>query len=185
MAWLALEHSRAAYAADFVLYGGAVAGLAGVLAWLAPSALWPALGLLTAVGLLSWTLFEYVLHRFVLHALQPFKGWHKEHHARPAALICAPTIFSAVLFAVLVFLPAYVLANVWVACAVTLGVVGGYLVYAITHHAVHHWRGDSAWLKNRKQWHALHHARVIQLARFGVTSGFWDRVFRTGGVSSN
>ncbi|MBC7608494.1 MAG: sterol desaturase family protein [Polaromonas sp.] len=180
MALLALEHSRAAYAADFVLYGVAVSLLSGLLVWRAPTGTWPMLGVMAAAGLLSWTLIEYLLHRFVLHGLQPFKRWHAEHHARPTALICAPTLLSAVLFFMLVFLPAFELGNLWVACALTLGVVSGYLAYAITHHAVHHWRGNSPWLKNRKQWHALHHARAAQPGRYGVSSGFWDRVSGTG-----
>ena len=180
MALLALEHSRAAYLADFVLYGGVVVALSGLLIWRAPLALWPELALLVAAGLLSWTWVEYVLHRFVLHGLQPFKGWHEEHHARPSALICAPTLFSATLFLTLVFLPTLLLSDVWDAYALSLGLVTGYLAYAITHHAVHHWRGKSSWLKKRKQWHSLHHANKVQTRRYGVTSGFWDRVFGTG-----
>jgi sterol desaturase/sphingolipid hydroxylase (fatty acid hydroxylase superfamily) len=184
MAFLALEHSRAAYAADFVLYGVAVSVLSSLLVWRAPTGMWPTLGLTAAAGLLSWTLIEYLLHRFVLHGLQPFKGWHAEHHVRPTALICAPTLLSAVLFFALVFLPAFELANFWVACALTLGTVSGYLAYAITHHAAHHWRGNSQWLKDRKQWHALHHAKGTRPGRFGVSSGFWDRVWGTDGAAS-
>jgi sterol desaturase/sphingolipid hydroxylase (fatty acid hydroxylase superfamily) len=48
------------------------------------------------------------------------------------------------------------------------------------HHAIHHWRADSAWLKQRKRWHALHHSNIEQAACFGVSSGFWDYVFRSG-----
>ena len=180
MALLALEHSRTAYGADFALYGGAVVILSSLLAWRAPPGLWSMLSLLVLAGLLSWTLIEYLLHRFVLHGLQPFKGWHEEHHARPTALICAPTLLSAVLFFILVFLPALELGNLWAACAVTLGVVSGYLAYAITHHAVHHWRGNSQWLKKRKHWHALHHACAAEPGRYGVSSSFWDRVWGTG-----
>jgi sterol desaturase/sphingolipid hydroxylase (fatty acid hydroxylase superfamily) len=184
MALLALEHSRAAYAADFVLYGVAVSVLSSLLVWRVPPGMLPLLAVLVLVGSLSWTLIEYLLHRFVLHGVQPFKSWHEEHHARPTALICAPTLLSALLFFTLVFLPAFELANLWVACALTLGVVSGYLAYATTHHAVHHWHGKSQWLRKRKQWHALHHAKGIQPGRFGVSSGFWDRVWGTGVAAS-
>lgn len=185
MALLALEHSRVAYAADFALYGATVAALSVLLAWRAPADLSPTLSLLVLAGLLSWTLIEYLLHRFVLHGLQPFKRWHAEHHARPTALICAPTLLSAVLIFMLVFLPAFLLSNVWVACALTLGVVSGYLAYAVTHHAVHHWHGSSLWLKQRKLWHALHHTRHAQPGRYGVSSNFWDRVWGTGESAGN
>ena len=69
----------------------------------------------------------------------------------------------------------------WRASAFTLGVVGGYLAYGIVHHAVHHWPADYAWLRRRRLWHAMHHHRQPP-QRFGVSSGFWDRVFGTAGV---
>ncbi|OIQ73314.1 fatty acid hydroxylase superfamily protein [mine drainage metagenome] len=131
---------------------------------------------MTLVGLGGWTAIEYVLHRFVLHGLQPFRRWHLEHHRRPAALICTPTILSATLIVVLVFLPSLLLGNLWNACALTFGLLTGYLGYAITHHAVHHWHVDNAWLKKRKRWHALHH-HSEQAGCYGVTSSFWDLVF--------
>lgn len=178
MGLFTLEHSKLAYRTDFALYGVAVASLTAVLvldglaAQRFESALW------VAAGLAGWSLIEYVLHRFVLHGLQPFRGWHTEHHERPTALICAPTLLSAALIAALVFLPALRLGGLWRACAVTLGVVGGYLAYAITHHATHHWRADGNWLRERKRWHALHHHRRWP-GCYGVTSGIWDRVFAT------
>lgn len=184
MALIALEHSRVAYAADFVLYGGTVVALLSWLVFKAPPGVGSAISLLALTGLLSWTLIEYLLHRFVLHGLQPFKRWHAEHHTRPTALICAPTVLSATLFFILVFLPALELGNLWAASALTWGVMTGYLVYAITHHAVHHWHGNSQWLKKRKLWHALHHARGTQPGRFGVSSSFWDRVWGTDADAS-
>lgn len=177
MGMFSLEHSKAAYRADFALYAGAIALLTGFLVADGPRAQWPRLVAAVTLGLLGWTLIEYVLHRFVLHGLQPFKRWHAEHHQRPVALICSPTLMSAGLIASLVFLPALLLANLLLACAVTLGVLMGYLAYATTHHATHHWRTSNAWLRQRKQWHALHHQHVDAAGYFGVTNGFWDRVF--------
>jgi len=68
------------------------------------------------------------------------------------------------------------LGDLWRASALTLGLLTGYLGYAITHHAIHHWRADNAWLKERKYWHALHH-HSEQPGCYGVTSSVWDRVF--------
>ena len=179
MALISLEHSRAAYSADFVMYGGAVALLGAFLVLDGPLVLWPEMSALALAGLLGWTLIEYALHRFVLHGLQPFKSWHAEHHLRPTALICAPTVLSGVLIFTLVFLPALLLGSLWRACALTLGVLTGYLAYAVTHHATHHWRGENAWLKQRKHWHARHHHAAEKPACFGVTNTFWDRMFST------
>ena len=172
-----LEHSRAAYFADFAFYAGAVLVLTTALLAGCPRAQWLEMAGLTLAGLVSWSAIEYILHRFVLHGLQPFKSWHAVHHQRPTALICTPTALSALLLALLVFLPALLLGSLWRACAVTLGVLAGYLAYTVTHHATHHWRGESAWLMRRKQWHAQHHHRITQPGFFGVTSGFWDGIF--------
>jgi sterol desaturase/sphingolipid hydroxylase (fatty acid hydroxylase superfamily) len=176
MGLFTLEHGKGAYRADFVLYGAAVLALAAFLVLDAPRAHGLGIVLWTATGLAGWSLTEYALHRFVLHGVQPFQGWHAAHHARPTALICAPTVLSAALIVMLVFLPALLLGDVWLACALTLGLVAGYLAYAITHHATHHWRADSAWLRGRKRWHALHH-HSRQPGCYGVTSGVWDHVF--------
>ena len=176
MGLFALEHSPAAYRADFALYGTAVAVLVAFIAASAPLSLLPQMAGLALAGLAGWTAIEYALHRFVLHGLRPFSRWHAEHHQRPTALVCTPTIFSALLFLTLVFIPALVLTGLLRACALTLGVLAGYLAYAITHHATHHWHAGGAWLKGRKRWHALHHY-VGEPGCYGVTSGFWDHVF--------
>jgi sterol desaturase/sphingolipid hydroxylase (fatty acid hydroxylase superfamily) len=70
-----------------------------------------------------------------------------------------------------------VLSELWRACALTLGVVAGYLAYAVTHHATHHWRADNLWLQRRKRWHALHHHDKEAPRCYGVTSAIWDHVF--------
>ncbi len=136
----AIEHSPARYHADFIAYALAVTTLATWLALRAPADLaWPLLGF-ALTGLAGWSALEYALHRFVLHGLQPFARWHGEHHRRPAALIGTPTLVSALLFGLLVALPGVLLLGPWRGGALTMGVLAGYLVYATTHHALHHWK---------------------------------------------
>lgn len=176
MGLISLEHGTNAYRADFALYGTAVLGLGGSLLVAAPSAQALSLAGISLAGLASWSLLEYLLHRFVLHGLQPFKGWHAQHHARPTALICAPTLLSAALIVVLVYAPAWWLTGAWPATALSFGVVTGYLGYAVTHHATHHWRAGGAWLRRRKRWHAQHH-HAARPDCYGVTSAIWDHAF--------
>ena len=183
MGLLTTEHGRAGYLADFVLYAAASAALAVVLSYAAPPARGAEILALSLLGLVTWTLVEYLLHRFVLHGLQPFQAWHAEHHRRPRALIGTPTILSAGLITALVFIPALVLSDLWRAIALTFGLLTGYLVYAVVHHATHHWSADSNWLRRLKRHHALHHSPVMPAARYGVTSALWDIVFRTNGRS--
>lgn len=172
-----LEHSKAAYRADLALYCIMVVALAIFLLMYGPPGQRVGIVSFALAGLTSWPVIEYVLHRFVLHGVQPFRRWHYEHHRRPRALIFTPTIVSAALIAILVFLPALLATDLWRACALSLGVLTGYLVYTITHHAVHHWHFNSPWLKKRKRWHALHHHRIEQPGYYGVTSAFLDQVF--------
>lgn len=173
----ALENSKAAYVADLVLYGVAVVGLAIFLFTTGSMDQRLERVALTLAGLGSWTLIEYVLHRFVLHGIKPFCLLHAEHHRRPKALIITPTIVTASISVSLVFLPAFlVLGNLRDACAFTLGILAGFLAFGIIHHGVHHWRSGNVWLKQLKHWHALHH-HTMQGSYYGVTSIFWDHVF--------
>lgn len=181
MYFLKLEHSKLAYYSDFVLYGLAAMALGIFLVLAGP----PAQRLLmlgcAIVGLLSWGPLEYALHRFVLHGLPPFKDWHAEHHRRPTALICLPILLSASLIAALIFLPALLLSNLWVACALTLGLLTGYFSYAVTHHGLHHWSINQAWFRRYQYWHALHHSSAHTVGRYGVTQRIWDRLCTTDG----
>ncbi len=176
---LSLEPGVLAYRADTALYAGAVAGMAAFIATAAPREDALRLSALGLAGLLAWSLIEYLLHRFVMHGLQPFRRWHLQHHLRPHAPIFTPTLASAALLLGLVFLPARLWLGLWSGCALTLGVLAGYLAYGLTHHATHHWRGQGRWLMRRKQWHARHHRTGRATCCYGVSSGFWDQVFRS------
>lgn len=173
------EQSKAASRTDIVLYVLSVFALVVFLFRNSAQAQWLEIGLFASLGLISWTLIEYALHRFVLHRLQPFRGWHEEHHRRPTALIFTPTILSATLICTFVFIPMLLLGDIKTACEFTLGILIGYLAYTVTHHAVHHWHTNNLWLKQRKRWHAQHHYRINELGFYGVTSSFWDYVFGT------
>jgi hypothetical protein len=59
-------------------------------------------------------------------------------------LIYAPTILSVSAATGLAFLSGWMLGDRFRACALTLGLLIGYVGYSITHHAVHYWRSDNA-----------------------------------------
>jgi cyclopropane-fatty-acyl-phospholipid synthase len=177
-----VERSRAAYRLDFAFYASVSAAM-GLALWLGHPAStgWRLLGLALA-GLALWTVVEYAVHRFVLHGLPPFKGWHAAHHLRPTARICSPTLLSAGLFAGLGLLPLWWLLGAWPACALGFGLETGYFVYSLVHHGLHHptparWR-RSAWWAARRRAHALHHRPGDgHRAHFGVSTSVWDGVF--------
>lgn len=177
---VSLEHSPLARRADLLAYGVAIAALGG-WALLRHGPGWGGAtlaGLLA--GLIAWTLIEYAVHRFVLHGVPPFKGWHAEHHRRPGAAIGLPTVFSGGLFVAFVFAPAWWLGGLLPARDFTLGVLTGYLGYALVHQGVHRPLSGRRWLAGRQRWHARHHGAAAAPGQaYGVTTGFWDRVFGT------
>ena len=59
-----------------------------------------------------------------------------------------------------------------------MGFMFGYLVYDLTHYATHHFPMRSGVLKALKRHHMQHHYKTPNL-RYGVSSPFWDIVFRT------
>jgi len=191
MTLIELEHSPSAYRLDFVLYGLTSLAMAAALVFGSPAgSAWTLVAWVLAGGL-RWTLAEYLLHRFVLHGVSPFKDWHAEHHRRPTALIGTPTWITATLFVTVAALPAWALLGAWPACALTFGLLTGYLVYGLTHHATHHGVPGlgrrSAWLARRRRWHAQHHAArgAVLPGHYGVSLSLWDHAFGTlGGVST-
>lgn len=74
------------YFGDFVAIPVAVI----VLAYfdLAPGGLWAALafGVCLLTGLVTWTLAEYAIHRFVYHHAPLFSALHDSHHQAPRAV---------------------------------------------------------------------------------------------------
>lgn len=179
MRLFSLEHSQWAYRADFAIYALASILMGVCLVVGGPHGQKAELLVAAGLGLLGWPLIEYGLHRFVLHGLKPFSTWHAAHHQRPHALICTPTALSAALIAILIFMPVALLSDIWLAMALTFGLLTGYLAYAVTHHALHHWRSDNAWLRQRKLSHALHHDPRRPAGHYGVTSSLWDEVMGT------
>jgi sterol desaturase/sphingolipid hydroxylase (fatty acid hydroxylase superfamily) len=141
---------------------------------------------LGAGGLLTWSLAEYVLHRFVFHfkpTTPAGERWvfimHGIHHADPmdpTRLVMAPLV--AFLLAA-IFYPIFwaVLGAELVSPFFGFFIVG-YLCYDYTHYAVHHFTQRTSWGKSLKQNHMLHHY-VNHDLRWGVSTPLWDYVFGT------
>ncbi len=184
MSIFSFEHSAWSYRADFLFYLLAVCLLAGFVGWNAPAGQALLMVVLACSGLVVWSGLEYGLHRYVLHGLEPFATWHREHHRRPRALVGASTVLSASLLGGLVLLPAWWWMGSLNASGLFLGVVTGYLGYTMTHHAVHHglFRGAPHfdWLSRQTRWHAQHH-HLSEPCCFGVTTRVWDHLLKTSG----
>ena len=147
---------------------------------MSPTAL--TLALAFAIGALGWTLAEYLLHRFLMHAMRG-KGLasreHLTHHARrdyfaeaaqKALFSVAATIVMVPVSALLLGLPH--------ALVLQAGFLGMYLFYEWLHRRAHTHppRGTyGRWLRR----HHFHHHFGRPLLNQGVSTPFWDYVFRT------
>jgi len=137
-------------------------------------------------GLLFWTLFEYLLHRFVFH-YEPSSAWGKKiaylfhgiHHDCPDEKdrLVMPTATS-VPIASAMFVFFYGLLGIFSFPAFA-GFMSGYLYYEFVHYSVHH-KKKRGWLWNDRQRkeHLTHHFKDADHC-FGVTSPLWDFVFGT------
>ncbi|MHB0856383.1 MAG: sterol desaturase family protein [Anaerolineae bacterium] len=143
------------------------------------------------VGLLVWTLVEYLLHRFVFHFAPRTPRQerisfliHGVHHAQPmvkSRLVMPPAVSIplAVLFYALYWLVLAVAlgAPEWVAPLFS-GFAVGYVAYDMTHYNLHHAKHKSAYAKALRSHHMRHHAQQ-PVSRYGVSSMLWDKVFGT------
>jgi sterol desaturase/sphingolipid hydroxylase (fatty acid hydroxylase superfamily) len=139
------------------------------------------------VGLMSWTLIEYVLHRFVFH-LHPTSSWgrrihfifHGVHHDYPndaKRLVMPPS--ASIPLALLFYLLFDAVLSQQCLYGVFPGMLTGYLIYDLGHYALHHHTFKNPLMKRLKKHHMLHHY-ADETKGFGVSSALWDKVFNSG-----
>jgi sterol desaturase/sphingolipid hydroxylase (fatty acid hydroxylase superfamily) len=142
-------------------------------------------------ALLSWSLFEYSLHRFVFH-WAPKSEWgrrfvfimHGNHHEDPqdpTRLVMPPA--GGILIATPLFFLFRAVLGIELGEWFFAAFIVGYLCYDYTHFSVHFFRprtGLGRWIK---RYHMHHHFSTPD-ARWGVSSPLWDYVFGTAGQNS-
>lgn len=143
-------------------------------------------GAVYAVGILGWTLVEYILHRWVFH-LAPLKnpflreiqyvmhGYHHEFPDDPGRLV-APPALSWPIASVLVVLYFLTMGPFWTAAFG--GTVTGYLAYDWMHYYSHHSKPKTAIGRFIRRYHAEHHYRTAN-SQFGLSSPLWDVLLGT------
>jgi cyclopropane-fatty-acyl-phospholipid synthase len=135
---------------------------------------------LMAAGLCAWTLLEYLLHRLMLHRVEPFRSWHLQHHLHPDVPMRTPVVFSATLLLPVVALPILLNALMGPAAAFSFGLLVGHLLQEIVHHRLHMAAHPvNPWLRERWRVHSFHHNRNEHVG-YGTLTGFWDGVLGTG-----
>lgn len=136
-------------------------------------------------GMLFWTFFEYLMHRFAFHWVAESERarkfvyiMHGNHHhfPRDKERLFMPPVPSLIIATVIFFLMYLLMGgNVF---SFFSGFIFGYLMYGSMHYAIHAWNPPFKWLKPLWRNHHLHHYKNDHKG-FGVSSTIWDRVFGT------
>ena len=146
--------------------------------------------LIGLAGVVTWTLSEYCLHRFLFHypARNKAGQWlvflfHGNHHHDPKdkTRLVMPPAGAVPIMAALYLLFGLFIAAPWIEPFCAFFIIG-YLAYDYIHYAIHHFPMRNPVAKYLKHYHLTHHF-AGEAGRYGVSSPFWDRVFGTTGGS--
>jgi sterol desaturase/sphingolipid hydroxylase (fatty acid hydroxylase superfamily) len=135
-------------------------------------------------GLATWTLMEYILHRYLFHIDEYFPSMKRLHyilhgvhheHPRDHERLFMPPVPGLIISSILLgFWYLFLGEN---ALAFMAGITNGYLLYSYIHYSVH---TRPVYEPLRILWrnHAMHHYKHHDKA-YGVSSPFWDFIFGT------
>ncbi len=177
--------SRANYWIGFAL--DLVVSLAMIVTGVVAGGLVPALAAFAA-GWLTFTLFEYALHRWAYHGPRsPFSRIHGLHHRDSSVLLGAPFFYSLGVTAI-----ALALARLIIPAPLAAVFAGtmllAYACQSVVHHLAHGWPGSwrlrpEGLLGRLRRHHMIHH-HSERPVNHGMSTRFWDRVFGTIATSS-
>jgi sterol desaturase/sphingolipid hydroxylase (fatty acid hydroxylase superfamily) len=141
---------------------------------------------LIVLGIIVWSLAEYVLHRFVFHYVPDsklgqrmhfiFHGVHHDYPSDSRRLVMPPS--ASLPLAVIFYLLFYVIVGRIYVAPFMAGFLTGYLWYDMTHYAVHHFNMHNKFWLAIKNHHMKHHYQDPSKG-FGVSSPIWDKIIGT------
>ena len=113
---------------------------------------------LFVLALFSWTFIEYASHRWFFHKLKRR----------------TPTIFNFLVFYALLYLT---IPQVYLNTFFTF-VLLDYMTYKQIHKLLHGNSINYSIGKYLQNYHLYHHSKIDNI-KYGITSPFWDHIFRT------
>lgn len=135
------------------------------------------------LGMLTWTLLEYMIHRWMGHDRRfkrtPFGIEHTRHHIEGDYF--SPSWKKAIIatiVAAVVCMPAIAIAGPACGLAYVGGLVAFYTAYEVLHRREHTCAGIGPYGRWARR-HHFHHHFVDGRTNHGVTSPLWDLVFGT------
>jgi sterol desaturase/sphingolipid hydroxylase (fatty acid hydroxylase superfamily) len=140
-----------------------------------------------SIGLLIWGLYEYAVHRWVLHHEPSENGFdlpgnrtHLKHHADPLSLErLSVQLSESVPVSVVYCLIAWAVTGSWQAMTyLYTGLMAGYFFYEYLDFQAHHGMSRSRFVRYFRKYHLMHHHYDAKV-RYGVTSPLFDYIFGT------
>lgn len=146
---------------------------------------WWISALVAVGGFFLWTLFEYILHRWIFHFVPKkpeqrtsYYRVHQVHHDYSEwDRLVAPPLMSLSLAAIFIALFYITVGPLWM-WPLLSGFIVGYLVYDYSHFFMHFGTPKTNYGKRLRRRHHQHHTTYPD-RWFGVSTSFWDFVFRT------
>lgn len=140
-----------------------------------------------AVGILIWTMLEYVTHRYFLHWPASVPQWypfakylHIGHHenSKDPFVFIIPVPFTLAVYLLIYGILHLITQRLDHTLAIMLGIMVSYLAFEWFHSVVHLSESPAPWLVWYRKYHYVHHFKDDS-RHFGVTSPLWDFLFRT------
>jgi 4-hydroxysphinganine ceramide fatty acyl 2-hydroxylase len=146
---------------------------------------------LFATGWILWGLVEYLLHRLLFHIEKRLPesrvliaihfALHGVHHLIPMdkmRLVFPPALAAVIVLMIWLILSMLPFPQFAVQILIAGGLFG-YVMYDLTHYYLHHGgRPRLAYFRSLKSYHNFHHYKSYTV-NYGITSKFWDYIFRT------
>lgn len=143
------------------------------------------MALMFVLGFLTFTLLEYLAHRYLFHMEPSTKikakiqySVHGVHHEYPKDKdrLAMPPLLALIYVSIFFFLFRLLLGeNVF---AFVPGLLTGYSTYLFVHFAVHAFQPPKNFLRVLWVHHSIHHYKDSERA-YGVSSPLWDYIFGT------
>lgn len=142
-------------------------------------------------GIFIWSLMEYCFHRFIFHAELKLPDTpialalhfliHGIHHYLPMdrmRLVLPPVLFAALAIGPVTLF--YQITPEFICYPMLSGFIAGYIGYDMMHYYLHHspTKYMPKYFQQMKKIHMAHHYENHTVG-YGITSDFWDVVFKT------
>lgn len=147
-------------------------------------------------GVPVWTLVEYLTHRYILHgrfkrSKKWYKKWYKSlankyldplhwgHHERPTNGLHVSGELKDLLPLFAVAVPLSFIFPFYTAPMLLAGVSQSYLAEEWVHHCIHYYNFRHPYFRRIKGYHLYHHSSSGMERGYGITSRFWDVIFKS------